>query len=110
MHSYSYLLSIPIDLIEARIEVYPALWRGFGMCKSTLFTSPEPHSHQKSLYIGSPLVRSFLGLPSWLHLPPPPSPTSPRVHDPYKLLYAPSSQPQLAPLPPRGSQALSPIE
>ena len=23
MHSYSYLLSIPIDLIEARIEVYP---------------------------------------------------------------------------------------
>lgn len=24
MHSYSYLLSIPIDLIEARIEVYPA--------------------------------------------------------------------------------------
>ena len=83
MHSYSYLLSISIDLIEARIEVYPALWRGFGMCKNTLFASSEPHSHQKSLYIGSPLVRSLSRVTL---LAPPPAPTFspfPRGHAPY---------------------------
>ena len=99
MHSYSYLLSIPIDLIEARIEVYPLPERLWNVQKYVICELKVSLLLKITIYRYSPRTLLASGYPPGsapcpLHLL---SPFTCSLPSPALSLHPVATPPQLSP-------------